>query len=64
MATVKKNASVRIINVNEEKLAFPRRYLDRRGSVVKVNRSRGTATVLFNNRVTPLEVPLDNLQAM
>ena len=64
MAAVKKGTTVRIINVNEQKQSFARRYLDRRGQVHKINRNKGTAEVKFNNRVSTLEVPLDNLSAV
>jgi len=48
------------VHLGEDRVA--RRYLDRTGTVQKISRKNSAAEVLFNNRVSPLEIPLRQLE--
>jgi len=59
---IRKGDSVRIVNVHLGEDRVARRYLDRTGTVQKISRKNSAAEVLFNNRVSPLEIPLRQLE--
>ena len=63
-AGFRKGNMARITNVilKSGKGSIARRYLDRRGEVLKVDNKKGVALLGFNNRISPLEVPLNQLE--
>lgn len=63
-ASVTAGKQVRIVDINDQKMKFPRRYLDRHGEVQKVSNKHGVALVKFKNRNTPIEIPLTNLEVV